>query len=177
MADAGLGRYQTNAQARTLSTFTAFWVADEPVKLAVFRQPAVARHEVGSARLPVITESRAIEVSGQMAGDWSCNDRPIQNGPVSTSIRDLNDFSGVTFESEAVQWVLEDDDARNFTRRTTVTLIGQGRPDPLTVWSTAQNEFARGAEEAELAFLQWMAARRGVAALDADAASTAEERL
>lgn len=179
MAAAGLGQYRTSDQARTLATAAAFWAAEEPVVLALFRPPAVARHEVGSARLLVVTASRAIEVSGQMAGDWWSQHRSIQNGPVSVTIRDLSDFSELTFETEAVQWWLDGGDAPiDFTRGTTASLTGPAGTEALVVWSPADdNDFSRLSGKARLDFLRWLAAGRTVSTLDAGAAATGEDRL
>lgn len=156
---AGLRSHHRSVQARVYATAAAFAAGTEAIWLSLLRLPTLERHQVGDARLLVVTPTRVIEVTGQMNGDWWSQLRDSTTGRVSVSIRQLAIFSGLTFEAEGVQWRLGNGDpADDFTLGTSATLTGPVGVEPLVLWDGRDvSEYARATAAARLGLLRRLA--------------------
>lgn len=160
---AGVSNYR-NAQDLTIFASAAgFCVGAELVRLSIFTPPQGPRDASGPARWIVITDKRAIEVVGEMSGDWWSR-RPIQfavSGELTVSVRPLATFKELRFTGNRWMWHPEAaDSAREWLRGTAAVLRPVDGSEDLILWEDFADNGA-GAPKAGnlLDGLRWLATR------------------
>lgn len=134
--------------------------AEEPI-MALMTVPQL-RHERGPGRLLVLTATRAIEVIGDISGDWWSSIQRAWPTDVSVRVRDLEQMPDLEFTGDGRMWLLEETHAdADFLAGTSAALIDPVGAQRLELWDGYQPGGSAVAEAASLiTALRFLASRK-----------------
>jgi hypothetical protein len=163
MDRAGARQVLSMNEPRAYACAAAFAVADEEVRLSILTAPEGGRGVDGPARWLVLTDTRSIEVSGEMHGDWwsrQSTSRPFAS-PITLTIRSLRDFRRLSFSGHAWIWLLDSGDSiRDFVGGTTAMLHPEDGSDPLILWANYRDSGSAFPPAATIVeAIRWLASR------------------
>ena len=137
MGLAGASQFRNTIEPVAFASAAAFAVAGDSIRFSILTPPEVAREASGQARWLVVTDSRVVEVSGEMRGDWWSRSTYPQRlvGSIAVSTSPLTRFSGLVFTGPGWIWDPEGPDSvGDFMRDTTAVLQPVDGSEGLVLW-------------------------------------------
>lgn len=104
MEMAGAGSHRDKPGASGFARAAAFAAGPETARLSLFYPPAGARNAYGTARWLLITDTRIIEVTGDLPGSWELGVTDKELKTISVSVRPLPRSYTLDISAPATLW-------------------------------------------------------------------------